>query len=172
VLADLSRRDIDGVVISAIDRLVRPGVLGDLAIFDAFQKSGKKIWTPGQEIDLNTQSGFLTSGIMGVIAGFERQMILARTSAGKEIARQRGGNPSGSTVLPRGVAYSKTSGWSHVEPDVSRVARAYDLLFERRSLRDIATQIGGHFTYHGVRSSLTNPIWKGIRRYSLGRDSK
>jgi DNA invertase Pin-like site-specific DNA recombinase len=137
VLADLSRRDIDGVVISAIDRLVRPGVLGDLAIFDAFQKSGKKIWTPGQEIDLNTQAGFLTSGIMGVIAGFERQMILARTSAGKEIARQRGGNPSGSTVLPRGVAYSKTSGWSHVEPDVSRVARAYDLLFERRSLRDI-----------------------------------
>jgi DNA invertase Pin-like site-specific DNA recombinase len=170
VLADLSRRDVDGVVISAIDRLVRPGVLGDLAIFDAFQKSGKKIWTPGQEIDLNTQAGFLTSGIQGVIAGFERQMILARTSAGKEIVRQRGGNPNGATVLPRGVAYSKESGLSHVEPDVSRVVKAYDLLFERRSWYDIAERIGGGFSHHGIRDLLKNPIWKGIRRYAKGRE--
>src|ERR1700741_5089045 len=117
VLADLDRPDIAGVVVSAIDRLIRPGQLGDLAIFDAFQRSKKKIWTPGQEIDINTQAGFLTSGIMGVIAGFERQMILARTSAGKEISRQRGGNPNGSAVLPRGVAYSKATGWTYVDPD-------------------------------------------------------
>jgi DNA invertase Pin-like site-specific DNA recombinase len=170
VLADLARPDIAGVIVSAIDRLVRPGELGDLQIFDAFQRTKKKIWTPGQEIDLNTQAGFLTSGIMGVIAGFERQMILARTSAGKEIVRQRGGNPNGSSVLPRGVAYSKESRWSHVEPDVSRVVKAYDLLFERRSWYDIAERIGGGFTYNGVRTSLMNPIWKGIRRYTWGRD--
>ena len=73
VLADLSRSDTDGVCISAIDRLVRPGELGALAIFDAFQRSKKKIVTPAQEIDSNTNTGFLTSGIMGVVAGFERE---------------------------------------------------------------------------------------------------
>jgi site-specific DNA recombinase len=170
VLADLSRHDTDGVAISAIDRLVRPGELGDLQIFDAFQRARKKIFTPGQEIDLTTQAGFLTSGIMGVIAGFERQMILARTSAGKEISRQRGGNPNGSAVLPRGVTYTKSGGWAYTEPDASRVKLAYDLLFERRSWDDIAERIGGGFTNNGVRSSLTNPIWKGVRRYAEGRE--
>jgi DNA invertase Pin-like site-specific DNA recombinase len=169
VLADLSRSDIHGVTVSAIDRLIRPGQLGDLQIFDAFQRSRKLIFTPAQVIDINTQAGFLTSGIMGVIAGFERQMILARTAAGREIARQRGGNPCGAVVLPRGVAFSKTSGWSYVEPGASQVRKAYDLLFERRSWHDIADRIGG-FTYNGIRESLRNPIWKGIRRYTEGRE--
>jgi DNA invertase Pin-like site-specific DNA recombinase len=169
VLADLARPGNDGVVVSAIDRLIRPGQLGDLQIFDAFQRTKKKIWTPGQEIDLTTQTGFLTSGIMGVIAGFERQMILARTAAGREIARQRGGNPCGSVVLPRGVTFSKSAGWAYEEPYASQVRKAYDLLFERRSWHDIAERIGG-FTYNGIRVSLMNSIWKGVRTYSEGRE--
>jgi DNA invertase Pin-like site-specific DNA recombinase len=169
VLADLSRPDIDGVCVSAIDRLIRPGELGDLAIFDAFQRAKKKIWTPAQEIDINTNTGFLTSGIMGVIAGFERQMILARTSAGREICRQKGGNPCGSVVIPRGVSYSKSAGWAYT-PEADFVRQAYALLFERRSWHDIAERIGGSFTYNGIRMSLMNPIWKGIRRYTEGRE--
>ena len=171
VLADLARPDIAGVVVSAIDRLVRPGQLGDLQIFDFFQGAKKRIWTPGQEIDLNTQAGFMITGMQGVWAGVERQMILARTSAGKEIVRQRGGVPNGSKTLPRGVTYSKATGWAYSEPDASRVRRAYDLLFERRSWRDIAERIGGSFTYNGVKTSLKNPIWMGVRRYSAGRDT-
>jgi site-specific DNA recombinase len=171
VLTDLARPDIAGVVISAVDRLIRPGRLGDLQIFDAFQRTKKVIFTPGQIIDINTQAGFLTSGIMGVIAGLERQMILARTSAGKEISRQRGGNPSGSVVLPRGVGYSKSTGWTYTEPDSSRIRQAYDLLFERRSWHDIAQRIGGGFTYNGVKTSLKNPIWMGVRRYTIGRET-
>jgi DNA invertase Pin-like site-specific DNA recombinase len=168
-LADLAQPDVAGVVVSAIDRLIRPGELGDLQIFDAFQRSKKVIFTPAQVIDLNTQAGFLTSGIMGVIAGFERQMILARTSAGREIARQRGGNPCGSVVLPRGVTFSKLSGWSYVEPHASQVRKAYDLLFERRSWHDIANRVGG-WSFQGIRDSLRNPIWKGVRRYTENRE--
>jgi DNA invertase Pin-like site-specific DNA recombinase len=94
VLADLARPDIAGVVVSAIDRLVRPDMPGDMAIFDTFKQLRKLIWTPGQEIDINTQAGFLMTGIQGVLAGYERQMILARTSAGKETVRLRGGCPN------------------------------------------------------------------------------
>jgi site-specific DNA recombinase len=171
VLAALSRADVDGVCISAIDRLVRPGELGDLQIFDFFQRTKKKIWTPGQEIDLTTQAGFLTSGILGVIAGFERMMILYRTSQGKEISRQRGGNPNGRLVLPRGVTYSRTTGWAYVEPDASRIALAYDLLFERRSFGDIASRVGGDWSANGIRLTLRNPVWMGVRRYAAGRDT-
>jgi DNA invertase Pin-like site-specific DNA recombinase len=117
VLDDLSRPDIDGVCISAIDRLTRPGELGHLAIFDAFQRTGKMIWTPGQEIDTRTQTGFLTAGIQGVISGVERMTLLGRMAGGKETVRLRGGNPDGSTALPRGLEYTKSGGWKYVEPD-------------------------------------------------------
>ncbi len=171
VLADLSRSDIHGVCISAIDRLVRPGQLGDLAIFDAFQRARKKIWTPAQELDLSTNVGFLSSGIQGVIAGFERQMILARTSAGKESVRLRGGSASGRLTVPRGLVYKKQGGWAYSEPDASRIKLAYDLLFERRSWHDIAARCGLGLSHVGVRYSLQNPIWKGVRRYVKGRET-
>jgi hypothetical protein len=47
----------------------------------------------------------------------------------------------------------------------------YNLLFERRSWRDIADQIGGGFTYNGVKNSLKNPCWKGVRLYHAGRET-
>src|SRR5215471_2387479 len=45
VLADLARPDIAGVVVSAIDRMVRPDMPGDMAIFDPFKRLHKLIWT-------------------------------------------------------------------------------------------------------------------------------
>jgi hypothetical protein len=45
------------------------------------------------------------------------------------------------------------------------------MLFERRSWRDIAARIGGGFSYDGIAKTLRNPIWKGIRRYSVGRET-
>jgi site-specific DNA recombinase len=171
-LADLSRPDIDGVVCSAVDRLVRPGQLGDLAFFDSFQRSKKLIFTPGQIIDMTTNAGFLSTGILGVVAGFERQMILSRTLAGKEICRQRGGSPNGPQSIPRGLAYDKrTHKWSYVEPYASMIRQAYDLIFERRSYKEIARRLGGTLSHQVLRLTLRSPVWKGIRAYTAKREA-
>ena len=45
-------------IVSSFDRLTRRPELGHLAIFDAFQRTRKKIWMPGQEIDARTQADF------------------------------------------------------------------------------------------------------------------
>jgi DNA invertase Pin-like site-specific DNA recombinase len=178
VLNSLASPGVDGCVVSAVDRLIRPGELGDLGIFDSFQRSKKLIWTPGQVLDVSTQSGFLMGGIQGIMAGIERMLIIQRTTAGKETTRLRGGAPNGPITFPRGLSYSKRTWdgekwvdarWSYEEPDCSRVRRAYDLLFERWSWKKIAAEIGGGWTYNGVRETLQNPCWKGIRRYTEGR---
>jgi DNA invertase Pin-like site-specific DNA recombinase len=162
---------IDGVALSAIDRLVRPGMLGDLAVFDPFQRLGKRIWTPTQEVDISTDNGFLTSGILGVLGGIERKMILARTLAGKEALRKQGRHVNGNESLPRGVAYDKaTASWSYEEPDRSRILLAFQLLFERRSFREIAEAVGGGWTPSGLNRALQNPIWKGERVYGVKTD--
>jgi hypothetical protein len=147
VLADLKRPDIAGVVVSALDRLFRLDRFADFGILDNFKDTGKTIWSAKEgALDLRT----------------------------------RGGNPNGPLALPRGIGSepikdsrgrSIGARWFYVEPDASRIRHAYDLLFERRSWADIAERIGGGFTGHGVKSSLTNPIWKGVRRYSDGRET-
>src|SRR4051812_17613019 len=52
MLLELALPEVDGVVVSAQDRLARPDTLGALAVFDPFLRFQKKIWTPSQVIDL------------------------------------------------------------------------------------------------------------------------
>ena len=55
-------------------------------------------------------------------------MILTRTSAGKEISRQRGGNPNGKDdPAPRRDVFGKSGGWAYT-PASELVRKAYDLL--------------------------------------------
>jgi DNA invertase Pin-like site-specific DNA recombinase len=166
VFADLARPDIAGVVISSIDRLIRPGFLGDLQVFDPFQKHGKLIFTPSQVIDVRTDGGYLMAGMFGMSAGLEKRAILNRTLTAKERARVAGKHPGGQHTLPRGVAYNKASGtWAYVEPDASRVRRCFDLLFAGVSFEEIAKTVGFK-TGEGVSSILRNTCWKGIRTYT------
>jgi DNA invertase Pin-like site-specific DNA recombinase len=160
---------VDGVIVSAIDRLVHPNQLGDLAVFDPFQAQGKKIWTPAGETDLGTDSGFMSSAFTGVMAGLERRMLLARTLAGKEALRRQGRHVIGPQSLPRGIAYDKASArWSYREPDYSRIRQAYELLFRGESWQTIAEAVGGGWSSVGLRRTLLNPVWKGLRVYPAG----
>jgi DNA invertase Pin-like site-specific DNA recombinase len=171
VLRDLSRPDVAGIVAEAVDRIIRPANFSDLQLLDFFQKSGKLVFTPSQCLDLRNNADFLSGGVMAIVAGFERRLLLARTAGGKESARLKGRNPGGPMCLPRGLAFSKESGWRYVSPDSDRVRKAYSLLSERLGWQQIAKRIGGGFTYNGVASSLKNPCWMGVRRYSEGRDT-
>jgi DNA invertase Pin-like site-specific DNA recombinase len=181
VLADLKRPDIAGVVVSALDRLFRLDKFADFGILDNFKDTGKMIWSAKEgALDLRTDAGLIISLMSGAQGGLEWRTFRQRTMDGKEVLRTRGGNANGSIVLPRGIdsepikdsrGHSIGARWFYVEPDASRVRQAYDLLFERLSWEDIAERIGGGFTGNGVRSSLKNPIWKGVRRYSKGRET-
>lgn len=171
MLADLARPDIDGVVCSAQDRLARPETLGGMVVFDPFMRHGKKIWTPAQVIDLGEDSGFLTSGVLALIAGLERKQMLCRVRSAKEAQRRRGRHPNSKLCLPRGVDFDfKTGNWSWVEPWASHIRRAFELLLDGASVRSIAAEIG--YTPRGLGIALRNPIWTGRRLYSHRRGEK
>jgi site-specific DNA recombinase len=163
VFRDLERADVAGAVVAAVDRLIRPGFLGDLAVFDPFQRHHKLIFTPSQVIDVATDGGYLMAGMFGMSAGLEKRAILNRTLSGKERARAAGKHPGGPHLLPRGLAFDKVTGaWSYTQPDAGRVKKAYDLLFQCMSFEDIARAVGFR-TGRGVCTILRNTCWKGIR---------
>lgn len=167
ILADLANADVDGIVVSHIDRLVRPGKLGDLAIFDPFQEHKKKIWTATNgEIDLSTDGGFLQALFGGGQAALELRELRRRMLGGKELNRKKGLHVDGPATLCRGVSFDpKTGKWSHKEPDISRIKRAIELVLQGYGYGSIAREVGGGFTSKGIRYTLRNPIWKGIRVY-------
>jgi DNA invertase Pin-like site-specific DNA recombinase len=179
VLADLKRPDVDGIAVSALHRLFRLDRYRDFSILDPFRDAGKLIFSAKEgALDPASDAGLIMSLMSGAQGGMEWRELRRRTTQCKELLRTRGGNPNGSLVLPRGIgselvknAAGRSIGarWFYIEPDASRIKLAYDLLFERRSWGDIAERIGG-FTYHGVKTSLKNPIWKGVRIYRKGRE--
>jgi DNA invertase Pin-like site-specific DNA recombinase len=181
VLADLSDPAIDGISISALDRLFRMERYSDYSILDPFKDTGKMIWSAKEgALDLRTDAGLIISLMSGAQGALEWRELRRRTAGGKELLRQAGGCPNGRRALPRGVGFeaikdskgrSIGAKWFYEEPDAARIRRAYDLLFQGLSWRSIAREVGGGFTYNGVRHSLRNPIWMGIRRYSEGRET-
>jgi DNA invertase Pin-like site-specific DNA recombinase len=173
IFRELKAGTIDGVACSSLDRLVRPDRFEDFAVFDYFRANRRKIWTPGEVVDPSTQSGFLVSGVRGLLAGLERQLILSRTATAKEELRKKGRHPGSAKLLPRGVVFDRKSGaWSYTEPHVSRIRLAYRLLFEGRSYYDIAARIGGGWTGAGIKKALSNPLWVGIRCYPPAGDRR
>ena len=51
--------DVDGVMIAAIDRLMRPDDFSCFSIYDYFLKQRKLIWTPSSRLDVHEDSGFM-----------------------------------------------------------------------------------------------------------------
>ena len=148
VLADLKDSSIDGISISALDRLFRMERFSDYSILDNFKDTGKKIWSSKEgALDLQSDAGLIISLMSGAQGALEWRELRRRTTQGKEVLRMAGGSPNGSKVLPRGVAAvpvkdhkRRTIGatWSYTEPVVSQMKLAYDLLFARHSWADIA----------------------------------
>ncbi len=170
----------DGIVCSHLDRVTRPNSFEDYGIFQVFRANRRRIWTPAGAVEPWTQSGFMQCSMQGMFAGMERQLIVARTTAAKEVLRLRGWHPNGDQLLPRGVGCErikegrKTVGfrWFYQEPDASLVRRAYELLLTGQSYNAIAETIGHGWTGNGIRGAMLNSIWYGVRTFPPTADRK
>lgn len=183
IARDLALPNIHGVACSALDRLVRADNFSDFSVFQPFKDHGKRIFTPGNIVEPNSQAGFMESIINGLFAGIEKQKIKERTMGGKERNRRKGRSVVGQQCLPRGVLYDKaTETWSYdLDPDCPKprprkakagdallIKRAFELLvYENASYANIAETIGGGMAPETIPLTLKNPIWIGIRRYEL-----
>ncbi len=169
VLHDLRHRaDIDGLALSAIDRYFRTDKYTNTGIFQPLADAHKLIWSRVEgEVDPSTPEGFSICMTAALKSGAEWRTLRDRTMDGKEELRIEGKHVNGGASLPRGVAYDKATGkWNYLEPDCSRVARMFPLFLDGWSYHKIAAEVGGGWTYNGVRKTLHNRIWLGERVYA------
>lgn len=64
-------------------------------MFDHFQRNRKLLFTPIQVIDVESEAGWLVSGMFGLSEGLEKRAILKRTAGAKERAHAAGKHPGG-----------------------------------------------------------------------------
>ena len=79
----------DQLVVWKLDRIAR-SLLDLLAIIDDVQQAGANIKSLTEPIDTSNAIGRFTLQVLGAVAELERGIILQRTKAGLEAARQRG----------------------------------------------------------------------------------
>jgi hypothetical protein len=176
IFADLKSGAARGVLVAEQSRLVRPQYWQDFAILDHFKMNRCFVWTPTERIDPNTQAGWYTLTVGGMVSGGELQNMVDRFQRGKKIFHQTGRHASSDEALPRGVQYIRTRDprtgktvsweWRHDGIDSERVKKAGGLLISSNlSFEEIAARIGGGWTGKGIKESLQNPIWIGKRRF-------
>lgn len=173
ILESLKDPLIRGLVVPAIDRLIRPDDFRSFSIFDFFIKNSKLIFTPSSQINVSEDPGYLEALIQGMMAGLDRRRILRNTQGAKEQKRRLGRCANAKITLPQGVDFDfKTGKWAWVEPHASRMKLAFEMLLsESYSVRAIAKELG-YACPRTLYIRLHNPIWAGIREYRYRRGNE
>jgi DNA invertase Pin-like site-specific DNA recombinase len=168
LMALMDSGEIEGVVVKELSRLMRPENF-DLSLLQHFVETKTLLYLPDGPHDLASDSGYLLTSMMGIMAGFERRQIISRMTAGKESKRKQGKHVGG--TLPLGTDYDfETGKWSW-NADAVRVQRAYELVLKTtRTYADIARELDIKRT--ALRPVLKNPIYTGYRVWDTKRDPR
>lgn len=182
ILKDLELPAIDGIAVSALDRLFRPGKrYGQFAILDRFVDEHKKIWSIREGlIDPSTDEGYDKCISAGGRAGAEWRELIRRTHDGR-IEHLRAGKldhgnaPDGFVYIPK---WQTNGNRFAIDPERASIIR---LIFDwcrqgiplyriARDLnnRGIRSARGGRWSRQVVLQTLHKPAYKGEhRRYGI-----
>lgn len=96
LLARVEAGGVDAVMATKIDRISRSAV-GLLNLVEKLREHGCHVVLIDEGLDTSTPAGDLTSGVLGVIGGWERRRISERTQQGRRAAAQNEGRFVSST---------------------------------------------------------------------------
>ena len=175
VLTDLQLQEIDGIALSALDRLFRPGKrYGQFSILDRFVDQRKRIWSMREGlIDPATDEGYDKCISAGGRAGAEWRELIRRTHDGR-IEHLRAGKldhgaaPFGYIYIPKWQANGCRF---EIHPERAQVVR--DIFEWRRGgmpIYQIAKRLneagilstnGGLWSRRVILQTLEKPTYKG-----------
>ncbi len=153
------------VVCSEMSRIFRPDDLASFGSLDVFRRHGVLLNCGGTVNDLASPEGFLSSGILGLLGGFDRMQLVRRIKQSKEALRINGLHPNGAHLLPLGLHFDKATKKWYYGPEVWKVKEIFRLVDEDglRNISEIGRRVG--VFHRTVRNLLCNTSYIGIRSY-------
>jgi len=193
LLTDVRTHKIDVVVITKIDRLARDMVLL-LNLWKEIESYDCYIVPIDESIDTSTPQGCLNRNFVASFAEYERQLIAARTTAGRETRARSGDVWRSEKTAPYGFRYiSKLNrgayeeavkrgdelphenGWVQIPHEAAIVTRIFESCAQGLSMHAVAQQLNkdgvptrlrkGPWTPPTISSILHNPAMWGKAAY-------
>jgi len=163
---------IVGLIVSDLDRLMRPEDPTNYSIFARLRDTGTVLYTNAGIKDYRSDRLLMT--LEAEIAALERQRIAERTRRGREEKRRQGFRAESAKVgMPRAVQFShETKTWSYVWPEAEKIRLLFALFLGSHgtmSFRELARRTELVPERYGepssaVRRVLTQPLYAGIYR--------
>ena len=172
ILGLIQKKEIQGVVVADLDRLLRPAQFEDLALFDVFCEANAFVYCGGESYDFGSPEGKFMATVRSAFSGLERQLMLKRSAGAVRELCLAGKHPFGLRQLPRGITYDrKTSTW-HVTTDIEPVLEAFRLIDQSdvHNVAEVARLTG--INERALHNLLRNALYMGVRRYATGRSEK
>jgi site-specific DNA recombinase len=113
------------LILPSLDRLARRGALG-LKLYDEFEREGVAIAAVKERLDTTTPTGRLMRTFFLGLAEFERDLIVERTTAGRNARGRRDGDRGGR--MPMGYVRDNGIG---VDPERASMVKAIFALFDK-----------------------------------------
>jgi DNA invertase Pin-like site-specific DNA recombinase len=172
ILQLIESRQIDGVVVADLDRLMRPAAGGAYALLDPFIDSKATNFASGQQLDFANPVTHLIVKILLSFAEFERSLILTRTSGAVRELCRKGRHPFGPQLLPHGVTYNRETYTWGTNEKIAAIQEAYRLVDEEglSNINEVARRVGIH--QRALHNHIRNRLYSGWRIYDTGRESK
>jgi DNA invertase Pin-like site-specific DNA recombinase len=171
LLKEIESREIAGVVVADLDRLMRPATGEDYALLDPFIRAKATVYASGWEFNFGTPAGKLVANIVLGVAGFEREMILMRTQDSIRELCLAGRHPFGAKLLPRGITYDRKAGAWGINEQIAPVLEAFRLIDEEgvSSIAEVSRRTG--INERALHNLIRNPLYSGWRVYDMGREA-
>jgi DNA invertase Pin-like site-specific DNA recombinase len=147
---------IDGVYVTALDRIARDSLISGLIIRE-LKRKGVRLFVGGTEYDLDNPSDKLLMGILQQFSEYERSMIRLRTGAGIKKMRDKGEQPKNI----RGTVYNKDTCLYTTTPEYQELVKnCHKFYQEGRSIGYITRTL--HLPDNQqVRRTLLQVEWTG-----------
>jgi len=131
---------IDAVIVSEIDRLIRPKDFASLAILDGFTRGNTLIITPTKTYDLSNYQDQLFMTIQAGFANYEMNVIKTRMLEGKKKKLEQGHTGAGRPYC--GYRWDKEKNMFVFTDDIHKIKTIVDMILKDFSLRVIADKVG------------------------------
>jgi site-specific DNA recombinase len=164
--------DVSGIIVADWDRLIRLDNFRDFALLENLKETHTKIYLPDQEIDLNTQAGFLSGGIHSIISGNELTQIKKRMIQAKEVKRRNGEHPNNLLSLPMGVSYRYEAREYFYTDEIQKVKELFNLFVNEgvQGYGELEKLTG--IRRRTIANLLRNELFIGYRAYIQKRSTE
>ena len=176
LLEDVKSGKVKNVLIYKLDRLTR-SVKDLIYLIEIFNKYDCTFNSQTEKIDTSNAVGRMFVKIIGIFAEFERENLAERITLGYEQKTREGNYTNCNGVF--GYDYIVGEGRLEVNrEEASYVEKIFEWYLEGNSMLEISrrleklgvpTKRGGLWRQSTIHSILTNPLYIGKVRYSVGK---